>query len=324
MSTSGSYNFALDRDDIINMAHQHVGLIGEGETCSSAQLSEGANLLNMIVKLRAADGMPIWALKRATILPFSNASSITTVSHIVKNYDTTTIAADVAASSQAITIAAAGNTANSDVIGIELDDGTIQWSTISSGGGTTSLTLADTLDDAAGEGNRVYYYTASADRIQRPLRVLEANMLQVVDNHSWSIDLLDRHDYFALGNRATTGVPNGLYYEAGLGADTADPTSATNWYGTFYVYPRFANADYVIEFTYQRPFQDLDSATDNLDFPQEFYLPIMLELAALLGPKAGLPTTERQALFAEAKMYREEALTTVVPETSLYLVPDAR
>src|ERR1051325_3254014 len=49
-------NFTLTRDDIINLAHQHVGAIGEGETASANQITEAAKLLNMIVKLRASDG----------------------------------------------------------------------------------------------------------------------------------------------------------------------------------------------------------------------------------------------------------------------------
>lgn len=323
MSTSGSYNFALTRNDIISLAHQHVGLLGEGESCTSAQLSEGANLLNMIVKLRAADGMPLWAMKRGSILPFSDTSSINTNSHVVSNYDYTTLAADAAASATSLTITAAGNTSNSDQIGIELDDGSVQWTTISSGGGTTTLTIATGLTSAAGSGNYVYYYTASADRIPaRPLRIVDANMLQITDSHTWGIDILTQHDYYLLGNRTTEGVPNAIYYDASLGDATADPT--TNWYGVIYVYPRFTNGKYVIEFTYQRPFQDFDASTDNIDFPQEFYLPLMLELAAILGPKAGVTREERSALFAEAKMYRDEALATVAPEGSMFIQPNTQ
>ena len=50
----------------------------------------------------------------------------------------------------------------------------------------------------------------------------------------------------------------------------------------------------------------------------------MLELAALLGPKAGVPVTERQALFQEAKAYRDEALTTIAPDESMYMMPTRR
>lgn len=322
MASSNSFDFVVSRDTLISLAHQHIGATGEGETPSTSQVSEAANLLNMIVKLRAADGMPLWAIKRGTLLPTTSTSSIQTNSHVVTFYDSTSLASAAAANATAITISAAGTIANSDQIGIELDNGDMFWTTVSSGGGTTSLTLASGITSAASAANRVYAYTASADRVQRPLSILEANMLDVVSSASWSAEVVARSDYFNLGNRTSEGTPNQIYYDISLGATTADPTSSSNWYGIIYFYPRFQDGKKVIEFTYQRPFADFDNSTDHPDFPQEFYLPLMLELAALLGPKYGVSIEERSRLFSEAKMYREEALTTVEPEGSFRIVPD--
>lgn len=324
MSSSNSYDFTITRDQIIDLAHQHVSLVGEGESATSAQVTEASRLLNMIVKLRAADGMPLWALKRGTILPFSDASSINTNSHVVTFYDATTLSSNAAAAATSLSITAAGTIANSDQLGIELDDGSIQWTTVSSGGGTTTLVAATGLTSAASSGNRIYAYTASADRVQRPLRIVDANILNVSDNVSWSISVEEQSDYYNYSNRTSESTPTAIYYDPGLGASTADPSSSTNWYGTIYVYPRFSDGDKVIQFTYQRPFQDFDSASDNPDFPQEFYLPLMLELAAMLGPKAGLSIEERRALFSEAKSYRDEALETIVSEGSYRIIPEVR
>lgn len=47
-------------------------------------------------------------------------------------------------------------TAPGDIIGVAQDDGTIQWTTIASGDGTTTLVLAAGLTDAAADGNKVY------------------------------------------------------------------------------------------------------------------------------------------------------------------------
>jgi hypothetical protein len=246
-------------------------------------------MLNMIVKLRAADGMPLWALKRGTLLPVTSTSSINTNSHVVTFYDSTTLSAAAASSATAITIAAAGTIANSDQIGIELSNGDMHWTTVSAGGGTTSLTLTTGLSSAASSGARVYAYTATADRVQRPIRILEANILQVADSYAWSIEVIPAKDYYNLSNKTTEGVTVQIYYDPGLGDTTADPTSSTTWYGTIYFWPRFQDGKKVIEFTYQRPFQDFDASADNPDFPQSFYLPLTLELAAMLAPKFGLP-----------------------------------
>lgn len=321
MSSSGSYDFVLTRDNIIKMAYQHIGLLGEGESLNSSQQTEGALLLNSIVKLRAADGMPLWALKRGTLLPTTGVSSVATNSHVVTTYDSTYLASAASSGAGTITVNAIGNIANGDQIGVELDSGDMQWTTVNGAPAGAVITLTATLTGDAAANNRVYAYTASADRVQRPLRIVEANLLHVSDDTSHTLEQIARGDYYALGSRASEGIPNQLYYEPSLGTNTADPATAASWYGTLYFYPRFNSGEYVIEFTYHRPFQDFDAAGDHPDFPQEFYLPLMLELAAILGPKAGVPIEERRALFAEAQLYREEALYTVVPETSLFIQP---
>lgn len=324
MASTNSYDFVLTRDQLIGLAHQQIGVVGEGESPTSAQVTEAALLLNMITKLRAADGMPLWALKRGTILPKSSVSSIDSNSHVVTFYDSTYLSAAAAASATSLTIAAAGTIANSDQVGIELTSGDMHWTTVSSGGGTTTLVIATGLASAAAANSRVYAYTASADRIQRPLRVIEGDVLDIVNSYSWPINLISRDEYYSFSSRASEGAPNSLYYEPTLGSAVADPATSTTWYGTFYFYPRFQDGKKVIEFTYHRPFQDFDAASDHPDFPQEFYLPLMLELAALLGPKFGVEKEERAALHAEAKMYREEALSTIHPEGSLSIEPEIR
>ena len=322
MSSSNSYTFAVTRDQLITDSLLYIGAIAESETPTSAAISEAARLLNMIVKLRAADGMPLWALKRATILPETGVSSMNTTGHIVSSYINTTISADEASGQTILSVTSSTGMTAGDQVGIEMDDATMHWTTIVSVDSSTQITVTTAIDDEAGSGNQVFSYTASSARIGRPLRVLDANMLNVTSNSSWEITTEERKDYFNLGNRTTASVPNRLYYDPTLGDATADPTSSSTWYGTFYVYPRFEHGEHVIEFTYQRPFQDFDSSSDHPDFPQEFYLPIMLELAAFCGSKYGVPMDERRALHSEAKMYREEALSTIQSEGSVFLQPE--
>lgn len=322
MASTNSYNFVVTRDTLINDALLHIGAVGEGETPPTNAVTEAARVLNMLTKLRAADGMPVWALKRATILPTTETSTVTTVSHITSSYVDTTLSAAEASGQTVLSVTSSTGMTAADQVGVEMDDGTMHWTTIVSVDSSTQITITTATDDDAASGNRVFSYTASSGRIARPLRILEANVLNVGTDSSWEIDVDERSDYFTLGNRITTGTPNRIYYEASLGSDVADPSSASTWYGTFYVYPRFTSGDHVIEFTYQRPFQDFDAASDHPNFPQEFYLSMMLELSALLGPRYGVPIEERNALHAEAKMYREEALMTIQEPGSIRLAPE--
>ena len=326
MATTASYNFIMTRDSLIEAAYRYSGFLAEGVSPSAAQVTEAALFLNMLVKLRAADGMPVWALKRGVILPVTDVSSITTVSHIVQagSYVETTISADEASGQTTISLTSITGLSSGDAIGVEQDDGSMHWTTINGAPAAGEAVLTVALTDEASSGNIVYAYTASSDRIPRPLRIIHANTLDVTADSGTELDLISREDYFALSNRTVEGIPNQLYYDATLGSNTADPTSATTWYGEFFIYPRFVDGNTVIEFTYQRPFQDLDAASDHFDFPQEFYLPLTIELASLLAPKFGVSTEERNSLRLEAKMYRDEALATVTPEASLFLQPEDR
>src|SRR3990167_8153682 len=323
MATSSSYNFSTTRDTIINDALLYIGAVGEGETPAAAAVTESARMLNMLMKSWAGDGMPLWSLKRGYILPFTEESSISTSSHVVTNYDSTTISADEASGQTTLSVTTSTNMAASDQIGIEMDDGTMHWTTISSVPDSTSVIIATAIDDTAAAGNYVYWYTASADRIPvRPLRVTDANILKTSDNSSWEITVDERTDYYNLGNRTTEGTPNRIYYNPILGTRAADPTSSSTWYGEFFVYPRFNSGDYVIEFTYHEPMQDFDASTDNPYWPQEFYLPLMMELSALLGPRYGMPIEERKAMFAEAELYRLAALDSIYEEGSVFIQPE--
>lgn len=315
MTTSNSYDFSLSRDNIIDLAYQHIGDVGEGETANASQITEASKLLNMIVKLREADGMPLWALKRGTLLPVTGISSVATDSHVVTTYRHTTVSAAAASGTSTIVVTSATGILSGDQIAIE--QGTsIQWTTVNGAPVGTTVTLTATLTNAVSAGTNVYVYTASSDRIQKPLRIIEANMLSVLSNSSWDIEVEDRSDYFSLGSRTTTGTPVLIYY------DPASTITNPDLNGQIFIYPRFSNGDSVIEFTYHRPFQDFNASSDTPDFPQAFYLPLMLELASLLGAKSGVALDERKQLIAEAAMYRSEALTTIYPEGSFQIQPN--
>ena len=315
MTSTNSYDFSITRDNIIDMAYQYIGVIEDGDTSSTNQYTEAARLLNMIVKNRAAMGMPTWALKRGYILPFSGASSIATDSHVVTAYDTTTLSADSAASDTTLTVTSITGFSNGDQLGIELNDGSIDWTTINGAPSGTTITATTGVTSAASSGNRIYGYTASSERVQKPLRIIDANRLVVSDDLSVPIKLYSQPDYFALTNRTNEGQPLGIYYNWAS-------TSMTNLdNGSIFIYPRMENGDTIIEFTYHRQFQDFDATGDNPDFPQAFYLPLMVELAAFLGPKNGVSLEERKAIFIEAEIVFNRALDTITPEESIFIVP---
>jgi hypothetical protein len=121
--------------------------------------------------------------------------------------------------------------------------------------------------------------------------------------------MVSRDEFISLGSISTASIPNQVYY---------DPQLVN---GVVSIYPRFLTGDEVLQITFHRPFEDFDSASDTPDFPQEWFLPLMLELAALIGPSAGVPPSERQALFREAEFYKSIALGNGSPEESVKISP---
>lgn len=77
MTTSGSYDFSINRDQLIEGALRLCGVIAQGETPSASQVTESARMLNLMVKAWEADGMPLWALTTYTIPLVANQTSYT-------------------------------------------------------------------------------------------------------------------------------------------------------------------------------------------------------------------------------------------------------
>lgn len=309
MATSGSVDFSVTRNELIETAMKHGGILAEGQTPSSTQYTEGAILLNMLVKARQVDGMPLWALARGYLLPISNVSTLAfSGSHIVSSYNHTTTSAAASSGATTIVVTATTGFADTRVIGVELEDGTMQWTTQSGAVSGSTITLAAALTDDVSSGADVYVYNTTS-RITFPKRVLHANRYTPSAGTSSPITLMAREQYYELGNRESESTPSQLYFEPGM-------TPALFWY------PRFSNGDSIIEFTYHKSYEDFDASSDTPDFPQEWYLPIMMELAYLLASKYGVALDERKSMLQEATMYREMALSNNYPESSIYLMAD--
>lgn len=314
MTISNSFNFSVNRDELIDLAHQHIGALGEGESATTAQVTEASKLLNMIVKARAGDGMPLWSIKTAYILPFTGSNSINaTGSHVVSDFDYTTTSAASLSGSSTLTLTSVTDFGSGYNVGVELDDGTMFWTTQSGAAVGNDITLASPLTGDVASGALVYVYV-TANRVQAaPLRILNAYMRNTVAQTDYPINQISQDEYFSLGNKTTPGTPNQFYYDPDL-VGTA----------SFFLYPRFTGGQQLVFFNYVRPFADFDSASDTPDFPQAFYRAIMVELASMLGPKFGVSMAERKALQQEAVAYFEQALQSTFQEVSTFMEPEGR
>lgn len=308
-----SVTFAVTRDDIITHALKELGVLGEGDTASSTQLTESAWWLNGLVKAWAADGMPLWNMLEAYVLPTTGTRSVqigANTQNVVSAYNNTTTTAATLATNSVVVVASHTGGTNGRAMGIECTDGSVQWTTVGSSSGN-SITTADPLLVSVAAGANVYFYNQT-NLITRPLRIIAAYQNDIAGQSSFPINIISKDQYFSLGNKDAPGVPTQVFY---------DPLLSN---GNLYVYPEFLTGNYYIQITYQKEFDDFNSGTDNPNFPQEYDIALTLALASLLGPKYGLDKDRQGEMMGQAKEFKEMALSMGTEEGSLLIQPDWR
>lgn len=312
MSTSGSVDFALTRDQIISAAAAEIGVLAEGETPSANLVTDFSLRLNSWTKSLMSQGARLWALKQANLFLSVGTASYSlgaTGTHCTNSYVQTTLSTDEAISSTSIGITSATGMASSDNIGIVLDDGTIHWTTISGAPGTTT-TIATGLASAATAGNAVFAYTS---KINRPQRLVDG----AANWHSLSgadtpVRIISREEYTRYTNKTTTGKIVGAFYDPQL----------TN--GILKVWPTPDDATDVLQFWYERILEDFDAAGNNPDFAIEWGEALILGLAARMMPSYVSASSAQER--AELKGRADEALRIAMSydkeNVSVFFQPD--
>lgn len=312
MTTSGSVDFSVSRDNLIEDALRTAGIIGVDDSASSTQLTWAARLLNMMVKAWQPLGIALWARKTGWILPQTDVNEIDlgpSGDHATLSYTQTQIATAGTSGDSTIEVDSITGISSGYYIGIEQDDGTMQWTTVNGAPSGTTVTLTAALTGDVDVDGYVWVYQT---KIVRPLRITEAYVRNETGKTEILIDVLAKQEYELLGAKEVDGVPNIIAY---------DPLLTD---GKAYIYPRIQDGETLIKIVFQRPFEDFDAAGDTPDFPQEWYLALMLNLSVLLAPAGGLPVTDRKLLIQEATMALEMAKSGDTEEGSLKIQPHIR
>jgi len=239
MALSASFDFTLNRDELIKRALLMIGAVSPSQTLSSTVLSDASQVLNLMLKAWQADGMQLWQVTEKSITPVADQETYTL-------------------------------------------------------GPSGSVVLPG-----------------------KPVEILEAYRRLTSTENDVPLIRQSRTDYWALNNKSASGVPVNFYFEIKQAVGAND----------FTVWPApdttFA-ANNTIEILYQKPFDDLDSGTDNLAFPQEWELAVTYGLAVILAPEYGLALANRKMLREEAKEEKQRVLDWDQEHTSVYFQPEPR
>jgi hypothetical protein len=223
------------------------------------------------------------------------------------SYVKTQIATAASSGDNSITVDSITGINNADYIGVELDDGTLQWTTINGAPSGSSITLAAALTDDVAEDNYVFTYTTKADR---PMDIVKASVRNT-SNVDVDINNILRSEYVELSNKTTDGQVSQVWYDRHVGT------------GTLRTWPETDDVTNVLVLWVKRTIEDFDASTDDIDMPQEAYLAVVFNLAALLGYKYGTPTAILDRISAKA-MGLKDTLEGYDREDSVMFSPDCR
>ena len=263
--------------DIIKAALRRVTKTGGlGEEPSQDQFDTCMQELNMIIaqiqgQKDYGQGFKMWSRKRAYI--FLQKDQGTYVlgpggDEATPSFTRTTISSTEAAAQTVLSVTSSAGMIADDAIGILLDSGTMQWTTIgATGAGTVTVNAA--LTGQASAGNTVYFYTRG---ISRPLEILTAARYNA-NSVETQLDRMDLYAYEGLSNKTADGSPTAYYYEQKVRT------------GNFNIDYQPTNLNEVIRIVYLAPIEEFDDADDTPDFPAEWHMALVDRLAYRIWPE---------------------------------------
>ena len=318
MSTSGTTTFNLNCQQIITEALELLGELGQGDSPSGEDYTSCLRTLNAMVKHWQTPpyGLHIWKEKEFTLYPvvgqmyyqFGNSSNDRVADDGLVN----SLTAAAALGAATITSSSVTGMLVNDQIGIVLDTGTIQWTTISAINTTTLVvTLNATLTSAASLGNNVYSYT---NVVGRALDVLQLRL-------SRNSGIMDTR-MFPLSKSVYRNIPNKTVQSTPVQYFTDKKALQTN----LHIYGTFSNTSDVIRGTYRKVIEDFANTVDISDFPSEWSACLSHNLALWVAPKYGKEVKVSQqgigTISARAGELLEAMRDSDQESTTFTVVPD--
>ena len=312
MATSGSYDYTIKRDIFIKDCLVDLGVHPEEDTVPSAANEHASRKLNLLLKAFQGKGLNLWKAKRATLLLQKSQRSYNlgpSGDHFFLESEMveTTMRIAGITNDTILQVTSTTGMVAADYIGVELDSGSMHFTTIQSITDSDTLVLTAGMPSASAVGSVIYTYTTKA---QRPLNIIEAWRRTEDDTDTPIIPPISREEYARQGDKFTAGTINRIYYDPQL----------TN--GVLYVLQPASVVSDTLEMWVHYPVEDMDSALNDFDCPPEWLLAIQLNFQLLLCPKYGIQGTQLKTIMGLAVLYLEIAEGADKEMTSIYVTPD--
>lgn len=309
MAVSGSYDFNLNRDAIIGKAYTMLGATAIGEEPTTDELTAGGESLNLMLKSWQAEGIGLWLNQKVTLFLGYEAQSYSlgpTGDHMSAGIVKTEVATAASSGDTSIVVDSITGITDGDYLGIELDDGTVQWTTVNGAPSGSTVVSAVVLTDDAAVDNHIYTYTTKA---QRPLEIIEGRRVSP-EGLDTPLLFISRSEYMALSDKSSSGTITQMYYDPQL----------TN--GVLYVWPTCSDVQDTLKLTIKVPISDFDSGSDTGEFPAEWLPAVVSNLAVWIGMELGIDIHPKLDALAEKSKFMAETFDD--EKTSVFLRPRCR
>lgn len=282
MTTSGTFSFSVNRDQIIRMAMLMIRRLDEIETPTPQDITDCSTVLNMIVKqwmgkTDFAPGLKTFTRQHGHLFLSSTTGKYTlgpTGAGWTNSYVSTTTTAVVASAGTVLPLVSVAGLTVGDNIGIVLSSGALYWNTVKIIS-SLNVTINGSLPSAAGKGAVIFDYTTTA---QYPEEIETVFLRDIAnEDNPLRIMTLQEYDFLPSKNDLTAiSDPTGIYWEPQLG------------YGYLYTdVPGAQDVTKHIGISYMTQTQDFTNPTDTPFYPQQWYLPLALGLAKNICPMYG-------------------------------------
>ena len=276
MAVSSSRDYSVTGTNLINGAFEYIGMKDTNESMSAELAAQGLATLERMIKLWEAEGIGLWTIAEIALFQSDEGYTYNIYSsgtNCSVTWVKTELSAASAASDTTLTVDSITGVTDGDYIGIELDDGTLEWTTVNGTPASSVITITTGITSAAAVDNHVYTYTT---KCPRPIEVTEAR-IHHSDGTDTPLAIISREEYMTLTDKTSTGVANQIYFDSQLSYVTAN------------IWPACDDVKDYIKMSVKLSIMDMDAVGNNPEFPQEWYEALETNLAVRLGQKNGRP-----------------------------------
>lgn len=310
MPTSGTVVYNNTGDEIIKAAFRKLGLVAQGEEPTAEMVQNARGDLNRLIKAWQAQGYHLWTISEAILFLQPNQQKYSLGSGgdnstLTSGLVSTSLSVAASSSDTTVTLTSVVDVTNGKNIGIILDSGVTLWTTVVGSPVGSVVTIATPLPSVAAAGQTVYAYTT---KVTRPSRLVQGRV-QVDTTNEIEMTILSDTDYFMLSNKSAAGVPTQYYY---------NPTLDN---GELYIWPTAQTSNYAIKFTFESYIQDINTITDNPQFPSEWLKPLVWNLAEEIMMDYGVDDSTALKVSAKAAAALDEALAYDQENASVIFQP---